>query len=93
MFCINTRCPACSAGPIGFRRCSDEKTMVLLCSECDVVWLRPDAVTLETAIFLNSPDFVVDGLDCSVGVPLSRWAKKGEIEAVGWDSYIAGEST
>ena len=53
MFYVRTTCPACSAGAVGFRRCGDEQTIVLLCDECKRGGLEqsPDGISLETAIF------------------------------------------
>jgi hypothetical protein len=91
MFYISTPCPACSAGAVGFRRCSDGRSIVLLCNECDAVWLQPHIVTLDSAIFPTAPDYAVAGLECSVAGPHAHWAGRDEIRAAGWEAFIAGE--
>ncbi len=91
MFYVSTTCPACSAGAVGFRRCSDEQTIVLLCDECNAVWTSPDEVSLETVVFPQAPSYVVSGLGVSIAKPASRWASADEIERAGWRHSVAGE--
>jgi hypothetical protein len=91
MFYIGTPCPACFAGAVGFRRCSNEQSIVLMCNECDAVWLQPSEVTLESAFFPTAPEYAVPSLDCSLASPAADWAKRDEIKSVGWEGFIAGE--
>lgn len=84
-------CPICGDGVIGFRRCSDGQTLVLLCDECDTVWLDPQQIDAEHALYPTEPDFIVPTLDCSISAPASRWATRAEVELRGWGQYIAGE--
>jgi hypothetical protein len=84
-------CPFCE-GAVGFRRCSDGKTLVLVCDERDAVWLRPDDINAKNAIFLKSPDFFIESLGCSIAKKYgARWATLEEIKAVGWEPFVAGE--
>ena len=93
MFYAQLVCPFCKGGTVGFRLCSDGTTIVLMCDECDAVWLRADAVSLESPIFPSSPDYRVEGSGCSVATVYgSRWAKYEELLSSGVDSFIAGES-
>jgi hypothetical protein len=85
-------CPFCGKyGAVGFWRCSDGKTIVLTCDECDATWLNPASVSAEFALFPASPDFIVDNLGCSLSGPKAGWAEREEIKAAGWDPFIAGE--
>src|ERR1700730_292949 len=97
MFHISTFCPFDStasfpAGVVGFWRCSDGTTLVLMCDECNAVWLDPTSVTSESALFPSSPDFIVDSLGISLRAPKTGWAEREEITTAGWEGFIAGES-
>lgn len=91
MFYLAGICPICGAGVLGFRLCSDGATIVVMCDECDAIWL--DARQLDRALAMSTepPEFQVPGLSCSISSPRARWAKKPELEAAGWDDLIAGE--
>lgn len=84
-------CPACEQGVLGFRMCSDQETLVLMCDECDAIWLKPGEVTNVPARFARCPEYVLEGLGVSVKPPASRWATREEIERNGWGAYLAGE--
>jgi hypothetical protein len=92
MLRVEAFCPICKWGAIGFRQCSDGKTIVLMCDECDAVWLDPQEIDSDHALFPAPPEFLVPTLECSVSVPLSHWATQKEITTRGWACYIAGES-
>lgn len=80
-------------GQIGFRLCSDGKTIVLMCDECDAVWLDPQNLEGESFLSLQSSDFIVPGTDCSVRFPESRWATRDEIVNFGWEKFIVDENS
>lgn len=89
MFFVHDACPICEHGAVGFLICTDTDDVILMCEECDSVWLDPITIIAEAAIFTESPDFVVPGVGCSLLG--SRWATRQEIEQRGWVNYIAGE--
>src|SRR5581483_9602336 len=92
MYYATALCPVCKGGAVGFRKCSDCSTLVLVCDECDAVWLRPDGITPETAVFPSSPEFRIEALDCSIGTGSgSRWATLEEIRAAQQEAFVAGE--
>ncbi len=80
-----------SYGQIGFLLCSDQQTIVLMCDECNQIWLSPDAVDVEHALFVEPPAFLVPGFDYSIQSPLARWATRSEVISYGWSAYIRGE--
>jgi hypothetical protein len=92
MLHIEQFCPICEYGSMGFLRCSDNETIVLLCDECDAIWLSPKKVSANQALFPTSPEFLVPSLQCSIKEPPSRWATQEEVANKGWSSFIAGES-
>jgi hypothetical protein len=91
MFYINNACLICHYGQIGFRLCSDHKNVVLMCDECDTVWLDPKKVDTEHALYPSPPEFIIPILRCSIKSPEARWATRQEIARQGWEGYIAGE--
>ena len=91
MFYVRT-CRVCGAGGVGFLRCDDGATIVVMCDECDAVWLHPDRTgSRDDALYTSPPAFQVPGLACSLTGGSSGWATRAEVEAAGWQAYIAGE--
>lgn len=91
MFYMKGVCSRCRAGVLGFRRCSDKATIVLMCDECHLVWLRPDRIAVEEGISPDPPAFVVPGLTCSIKRPEADWATREDIKRVGWQALIFDE--
>jgi hypothetical protein len=92
MLYTSSECPICGTGARGFRLCSDRRTVVVMCDECDSVWI--DAMRLEPSevVYPRPPDFVPDGLTYSIASPESRWATRSEVQLAGWEDLIAGEA-
>ena len=91
MLYIKTSCPICTEGMVGFRRCSDNETIVLMCDECDTVWLRPQEVNASHALYPSPPEYLVPTLECSIKSPHSQWAEEEDVAEKGWSTYVAGE--
>src|SRR5687767_14313125 len=91
MFYRLESCPFCKGGSIGFRLCVDQTRLVMMCDECEAIWLDPENMEVSALLSPDSPDFVAPGTNCSVKSPLSRWASREEIERFGWTDYIVGE--
>jgi hypothetical protein len=79
-------------GQICFRLCANGESIVLMCNECDAVWLEPEHFEIDYFLSPQPPDFLVPGTNCSVGGPKSRWASKDEVSKKGWSSFIVGET-
>lgn len=89
---IEELCPICRTGSIGFRKCSDNKTIAFVCDECDTVWPDPEDISVESALFPESPDYYVEQLQCSLASSTgARWATKEEIVFANLANLIAGE--
>jgi hypothetical protein len=91
MLFTKEKCPVCSYGNVGFRKCSDQKTLVLMCDECDAVWLKPEEIKFENAIFPDAPDFYLPGSSISISNPKSSWASIKDIKRLKFEKFIAGE--
>ena len=92
MFYASPLCPVCKGGAVGFRKCSDGKSVVLVCDECGAVWLHPGQITAETALYPSSPDFRIEALGCSIAASSgSRWATLEEIRAAQLGAFVVGE--
>lgn len=88
MLCIQPGCPLCMTGAVGFRRCAPDAGIVLMCDECNAVWLSPEGISTESALYPQGPDFVVPTLNCSIRRPLSDWADRDDVARVGWARFI-----
>ena len=92
MFYIKRVCPVCQQGAIGFRTCSDGKSVVLVSDECDATWKNPNDITAQNAFFLQSPAFFIEEIGCNSGGPGTHWATMDEIREAGFGQFIAGEA-
>ncbi len=92
MFYVASSCPICGVGTVGFRCCNDGATLVLMCDECDSVWLSPETITAELAAYPQPPAFLVPGLAVSVTGTAAGWANKGQIQEADWFSFVVGKA-
>jgi hypothetical protein len=92
MFYVEEICPYCEVGEIGFRRCDDGVTLVLMCDECNFVWFDPKRIKLGEAVLPDMATSKVPGTMYSVGGGAADWATRAEIEAAGWQAFIFGET-
>lgn len=83
---IKKDCPVCFQGQIGFRKCANAHTLILMCDECDSIWISPLEIEVSKAIYLSDPDYYIPQVNCSLMD--SRWATYSEIDKVGWSRYI-----
>lgn len=93
MLFLASVCPICETGARGFRLCSDQQTVVVMCDECEALWLNARRIQASDAVYAKAPDFRPPSLACSIAAPMSRWATLSEVQAVGWDDLILGEGT
>ena len=92
MFHIVELCPICHSGAVGFRICSDGKTLAMMCDECNAVWIDAHAVSAEYAVFPSSPEYSLEHLNCSVASSAgARWAMMEDIESANLSTLVAGE--
>lgn len=91
MFYLNNSCLVCRTGSLGFRRCSDGKSIVVMCDECEAVWDSPNLISTSNVLDAAPPDFEVQGLGVSIAGGSATWANYDEICAKGWRNYVAGE--
>ena len=75
-------CRLCGTGPLGLRRCGSCGKVVVLCDECDAIWMSSD---------LSAKPYLAQGeeLPCpecrgSLLRSPSRWATLADIEASSW---------
>ena len=92
MLHIDKHCPICRYGVVGFRKCSDNSTIVLMCDECDSIWLDPQRVDDNTVLYSSPPEYLVPTLECSIKSPQSKWATQEEVAEKGWANNIVGKS-
>ena len=84
-------CSACGCGQVEFWRCSDGVAIVLLCDECNGVWLDVAPRTRENAL---SPTrtLPIPGTSYLVGGGAAGEATRDEVERAGWLGYVASEA-
>jgi len=88
-----SRCPYESNGRVGVWRCADQKKFVLLCDECQALWLQPDRIAVSEAILPTSAQFILPDSNTSVFGDGAGWATEEEISKIGWKHLIIGKGT
>ena len=91
MFYVEGSCPICGTGTRGFRMCSDKTSIVVMCDECDSIWLDAERLQACNVVYAEPPEYLLPGLACSIAAPSSKWATRTEVEACGWGDLISGE--
>ncbi len=78
-------------GWLGFYRCGDSATIILLCDECDTVWTSPEERNSggTPSRVGDPPNYLVKQLGVSISG--GRDATREEIAAYGWEAEIQGE--
>lgn len=86
-------CPVCDAGILGFRRLNEASNIVIVCHECEAVWMHPHGITFKNMRQVSEPDFVVLELGQPIFGENAAWANYDEIQNHGWEEYIYGDET
>lgn len=89
MYYVGT-CPFCEQGSLGIRICSKAEDVVILCDECDALWLSAD-LTKKPA-FPEQPDLPCPYCQGNLTDPPAHWASFGEIYQRGWIASVKGET-
>ena len=90
MFYI-AECPFEPNGSLGIWKCSDGKTLMILCDECNAMWLHPLRTTPAEALKVGSPPHCHPESSAPIFGAGSGWATKDEIVSKGWMPQVAGE--
>jgi len=89
MYYVGT-CPFCEQGSLGIRICSKAGDAVILCDECDALWLSPELKGKPA--FLEEPDLPCPYCPGNLTESPACWASMGEIIERGWIATIKGET-
>lgn len=82
-------CPCCDQGLLGIRICCEDEIGLIVCDECEAIWLEPARCT--PAIFTEQPDSRCPRCDRPIWQPPSHWAAADEVERLGWQREVVGE--
>ena len=88
MISIKKTCPVCDSGPITFRKCSDGKTIILFCEECELLWENPEQISSDKILELEDHNGKISGKEIYAFGPKTDWASKDEIINQGWEKFI-----
>ncbi len=91
MYYLEKNCPVCQEGILGLLTCSDGEKVVIMCDECDSVWLSPEEVAIQEPIYPTPPDFFLPNSKISVSGGHSGWAQRDAIREAGMENYISEE--
>ena len=82
-------CPVCGTGPLGIRICGGQGDAVILCDECDAVWLEPQCG--ELPFFPEQPDLPCPLCAGTLRHEPAHWASHEEVDRLGWQHAVIGE--
>ena len=88
---VESVCTSCERGRVSFAVAQNGETIVLMCDECDAVWLHPNRVRSEAPTFVEGSEHLLPGTSIKLGSN-TRWARQEEVLTAGWASFIAGEA-
>lgn len=88
MFYLGT-CSVCEQGNLGIRICSLAEDAVIICDECDALWLSTDLS--QAPVFPEQPDLPCPQCNGNLIEPPAHWARFGEVYQRGWIAAIQGE--
>ncbi len=91
MYFVKDSCPVCRTGMLGIRRCADGKTLVVMCEECEAVWVSPELISISNALDAAPPTFEVTEIRIAIASGAAGWSNHEEIVAKGWEKHISGE--
>lgn len=85
-FYVREICPLCEQGARGVFRCKAKNSykLIILCDECQAVWLDIHALQPENAVF-PGVDGYIKKLDCFIYDEHAGWAGFDDIRNYGWD--------
>lgn len=83
-------CPFCEQGNLGIRICSKEGDVVILCDECDALWLSIDLKS--KPLFPEQPNLPCPCCKGNLSDDPARWANFGEIYIKDWIHLVKGET-
>ena len=89
MFYLENSCPVCTDGILGFIKCSDNKTITIMCDECNSVWMRPEETESGAPVFPQPPGFELLDEDISISREDSDWATYDEIVSEELEDFVS----
>lgn len=89
MFC-HSECPYCGGyGAVGFWCCTDGKTVILVCDECEAAWLNPTELAEGKLAFISKPPlYLLPGSEISAFGEGANWASMDEITRAGFAGSV-----
>lgn len=87
---VQVGCVVCVQGVLGIRRCSDGKTLIVMCDECETVWSNPQQLGADSALDATPPEWIVRELGVAIAGDKAGWATNAEVAAAGWADAVRG---
>ena len=82
-------CSSCGTGPLGIRICGACQRPVVLCDECDAIWLEPTVSGAPR--FFEQPELPCPDCGGSLLSQTSHWATRAELAGSDWWPHVVGE--
>jgi hypothetical protein len=82
-------CRVCWQGLLGVRICCDDRIGLVLCEECEAIWLEPACTG--APLFPSPPDSRCPRCGRPLWEPPSHWASHDELDRLDWTCFVLGE--
>jgi hypothetical protein len=90
MVYVKVGCPVCQTGVLGIRRCSDGRSLVVMCDECEAIWESPKDLGTGAVLEAEPPAFWIEQLGVAIAGDAAGWASEAEVATNGWSSFVQG---
>lgn len=82
-------CRVCGQGLLGVRICCDDQIGLVVCEECEAIWLEPSCTG--PPLFAESADSLCPRCGRPLWEPPSHWATLDEVERLSWLDAVRGQ--
>jgi hypothetical protein len=81
-------CRCCQQGLLGIRICCDDEIGLVVCDECEAIWLEPECTG--DPLTPAQPDSRCPRCQRPIWQRPGHWASWAEVERLGWEGVIQG---
>jgi hypothetical protein len=82
-------CRCCGQGLLGIRICCEDQIGLVLCEECDAIWLEPTCAG--DPLFPGQPESTCPRCGRPIWHPPAHWASQDEVDRLDWTEYVLGD--
>lgn len=88
MYYVGT-CRCCEQGLLGIRICCEDEIGLILCEECEAIWLHPTCPG--SPLFPQQPDSACPRCNRPIWEAPAHWATQAEVDRLDWNEYVLSD--